>query len=245
MSLKINRQLKLYSFCFICSAGLCAQASLASSADVAFKFTPAYYFYGDGNRAIDLNLRATREDQVGWLGFYRDHLGFEQARIGFEQHEDFDYLRLVLSGQGATHGFLGASVNAEIGSKTYALVGLGRTNLQDYYNLNFDPNDAITLGLGTRAAENTELSVYRVQDNRLGTGQRVTHVLWRQHVSAKERLTVDFSHKSGRDSSGAPGGGNGLTMTYDIEPWFARAGFDADVNFSGHSMVEAALGRRF
>ncbi|MGC8696908.1 MAG: hypothetical protein ACP5Q0_00425, partial [Halothiobacillus sp.] len=182
---------------------------------------------------------------VGWLGFYRDHQGFEQARAGFEQHEDFDYLRLVLSGQAATHGFLGASINAEIGGKTYALVGLGRTNLQDYYNLNFDPNDAITFGLGTRAQGDTELSVYRVQDNRLGTGQRVTHVLWRQHFGANERLTVDFSHKSGTDSSGAAGGGNGLTLTFDIEPWFARAGYDADVNFSGHSMVEVALGRRF
>ncbi|HQT43795.1 MAG TPA: hypothetical protein PLD79_07320 [Halothiobacillus sp.] len=47
------------------------------------------------------------------------------------------------------------------------------------------------------------------------------------------------------DNTGELGRGNGLVLTYDIEPWFARVGYDTDVNFSGHSMMQAALGRRF
>ncbi|MHB1230719.1 MAG: hypothetical protein ACYCY3_10480 [Halothiobacillus sp.] len=98
-------------------------------------------------------------------------------------------MRLVFSEQAARHGFFGGSVSAEIGGeKTYGLLGLGRTNLKDYYNLNFDPNDALTFGLGTRAGRNTELSMCRVQDNRLGTGQRVTHIILRQHMSVDRRF---------------------------------------------------------
>jgi hypothetical protein len=46
----------------------------------------------------------------------------------------------------------------------------GRTNLKDYFNLNFDPNDAILIGAGTRAIQHTTLSAFQIRDDRLGTG---------------------------------------------------------------------------
>ena len=56
-------------------------------------------------------------------------------------------------------GFWGGSLSAQIGSpKLYAIVGLGRTNLRTYYNLNFDPNDAITLGYARRLPDRSMLT---------------------------------------------------------------------------------------
>ena len=217
----------------------------ANQPTLAFKFTPSYYRISDGNNAADLNLRANYGDHVGWIGFYRDRTGFQQARAGYEKHFDLDVVRLVLSAQAASRGFLGGSINAEIGGGTFAIVGFGRTNLRDYYNLNFDPNDAITFGIGTRALKDTELSLYRVQDDRLGTGQRVTHLIARRTFAGPHRIGVDYSYKSGQDSTGGYGRGSGLTLTYDFEPWFMRVGYDPDVNFSGRRMTLFAFGRRF
>lgn len=232
--------------------GLCAllcvisvSGASAGEAGIAFKLTPSYYRISDGNNAADLNLRAGYGNHVGWVGLYRDRSGYEDFRAGYEKHADLGAARLVLSAQVASGGFLGGSVNAEIGSDTFALLGFGRTNLRPYYNLNFDPNDAITLGIGTRAIADTELSLYQVQDDRLGTGQRVTHLIVRRHFTPTQRLTLDYSYKRGLDSTGQRGAGSGLVVTYDFEPWFARLGYDPDVNFSGARMTLFALGKRF
>ncbi|HAN56161.1 MAG TPA: hypothetical protein DCQ77_08245 [Betaproteobacteria bacterium] len=235
-------------FITVSCAWLGALWTLNVSADeqrVALKLTSSYYRISDGNNAADLNLRGDYGAQVGWIGFYRDREGFQQARAGYEKHADLGNVRLVLSAQVASRGFLGGSVNAEIGGDTFALLGFGRTNLHDYYNLNFDPNDAITFGIGTRAIAATELSLYRVQDDRLGTGQRVTHLVARRHFTAMQRLTLDYSYKSGQDSTGQRGVGSGLVLTYDFEPWFARVGYDPDVNFTGNRMTLFAVGKRF
>ena len=58
--------------------------------------------------------------------------------------------------------------------------------------LNYDPNDAITLGAGTRAIENTELALFQVRDDRLHTGQRVTHMVVRRSFEAEQRITLDL-----------------------------------------------------
>jgi hypothetical protein len=50
--------------------------------------------------------------------------------------------------QPASRGFGGIALTAQTGDKYFALVGFGRTNLKPYANLNFDPNDAITLAAG-------------------------------------------------------------------------------------------------
>jgi hypothetical protein len=186
--------------------------------ELTFKLTPSYYLISNGNDGTDLNLRAEYGGHYGWIGYYHDRLGFAQTRAGYEYHADFGYVRTVASAQAATHGFIGGSLNAEIGGDTYALVGWGRTNLQDYYNLNFDPNDAVTLGVGTRAIPETELSLYTTADDRLGTGQRVTHMIARKMLDKQQRLTLDITHKSGTSTEGNNVTGNGISLGYDLSP---------------------------
>ena len=48
----------------------------------------------------------------------------------------------------ASGGFVGGSVAPQLGTPFYAQVGIGRTNMRPYANLNFDPNDAIGVALG-------------------------------------------------------------------------------------------------
>lgn len=212
---------------------------------LTFKLTPSYYHISDGNDGTDLNLRAEYGDHYGWVGYYHDRQGFAQTRVGYEYHADFGYVRTVASAQTATHGFIGGSLNAEIGGDSYAIIGWGRTNLQDYYNLNFDPNDAITLGAGTRMIQDTELSLFTIKDDRLGTGQRVTHLIARRMLNKQQRLSLDVTHKSGTSTEGNQVVGNGIALTYDFEPWFVRVAYDPYVNFTESQMTLFALGKRF
>ena len=62
-----------------------------------------------------------------------------------------------------------------MGADTFAIAGFSRTNLRNSYNLFFDPSDSVTLGLGTRAIDKLDISLFQVRDDRLHTGQRVTH----------------------------------------------------------------------
>jgi hypothetical protein len=154
----------------------------------------------------------------------------------------------VPSLQVASHGFLGGSVNAEIGSERYfGLLGFGRTNLKPYYNLNFDPNDAITIGAGTRALPNTTLTLFQVRDDRLGTGQRVTHLTARNtRRVAGTRWTVDLFHRQGRETPESEKlRGTGLAVGYDFDEYFARVAIDPHVNFSPNHMLRLAIGLRF
>ena len=54
-------------------------------------------------------------------------------------------------------------------------MGAGRTNLRNYANLNFDPNDAWMLSGGYRWADNYSLALQVVPDNRLNPDQQNTH----------------------------------------------------------------------
>ena len=227
-----------------------AQAQEAGPDDgkISFKFTPTYLSSSDGNNALDLNLRGVIGAHTAWLGHYRDKEGFSQARGGYENRQTFGpfgLARTVLSLQLASGGFAGGSVTAELGGETYAIAGWGRTNLRNYYNLNFDPNDAITLGVGTRAIAHTELSIYQIRDDRLGTGQRISHAVARYKATESERWTVDMTRKSGMTDTGARVAGYGLSVTYDFGNYFARLARDPYANFTDASQTRVSLGLRF
>jgi hypothetical protein len=193
-----------------------------------------------------VNLRGSHDEHTWWVGYYRRAEEFQQLRLGYENSVALPFGRVVPSLQYATRGFLGASVTAEIGERHFALLGAGRTNLKDYYNLNFDPNDMIMIGAGTRALPNTTLSAYQIIDDRLGTGQRVTHLVARFNPDEKTRWTLDVFHKAGHSSEdGERVSGTGLALTYDFGPYFARLASDPHVNFTRDHMVRAALGLRF
>jgi hypothetical protein len=215
------------------------------AAATSFKFTPTYYRTTNARSAYDLNLRANRVAQTGWIGYYRRGDEFQQLRLGYEHALELAAVRLVPSVQYASRGFLGASATAEIGERHFALVGLSRTNLKDYFNLNFDPNDSLLLGAGTRAFARSVLTVYQIKDDRLGTGQHVTHFVLRTSPAASTRWTIDVFTKAGRTADGEWVRGTGATLTYDFGRYFARIAHDPHVNFTPERMLRAAFGWRF
>lgn len=221
-------------------------AEVAAEEGWAFKLTPSYYSTTHESEATDVNLRANNGPHALWLGYYRRGNEFEQTRTGYEYTAQFSSLQLVPSLQLATHGFAGGSLNARIGDAVYALLGFGRTNTRDYYNLNFDPNDSIVYGLGTRLLPKSDLSLFAVKDNRLHTGQVVTHLVWRLSPGDRQRWTVDLSSKRGRASpDDEVVSGRALSVTYDYHDIFVRLARDEKVNFTNEDQMRVSLGLRF
>ena len=211
-----------------------------------FKFTPSVYSNRSAPAATDLNLRGNEGPHALWIGQYRQSGFGEQMRTGYEYTASPQWGQLVYSLQAAERGFVGGSLTAQIGHEAYAIAGWGRTNLRSYYNLNFDPNDAVTLGAGGWWGRQHQISLYRTQDDRLHTGQRVTHLVWRYHPDDTHRLTVDLSDKRGRaDAEGAWLKGESLSLTWDWNQHFLRAAVDRKVNFTDDTQKRLSLGWRF
>jgi hypothetical protein len=229
--------------------GTAQQQGETKSADeqaIAYKLTPTFYRTTNQPDAYDLNLRANYGAHTAWVGYYQRAGEFRQLRFGYEHSIELPFGRVVPSLQYATRGFIGGSLNAEIGERYFGLLGFGRTNLKDYFNLNFDPNDAVLFGAGTRALPKTTLSVFQIRDDRLGTGQRVTHLVARIKPDARTRWTFDAFHKEGRSpDDGEWVRGTGVTVTYDFDRYFVRIASDPHVNFTHDHMVRIAVGTRF
>ena len=214
--------------------------------DWTFKFTPSAYSGRQQTTASDVNLRGNHGQHTVWLGHYTRPGEFQQTRSGYEFNARTSFVQWTPSFQVASHGFWGGSLNAAIGETVYGLLGLGRTNLKDYYNLNFDPNDAVTYGLGWHAQDNNQWSLFTIHDNRLHTGQVVTHGVWRHATDAHHRWTVDLSRKQGRATPDSPMvQGRSWALTYDHEALFFKLAQDQKVNFSGLDQWRAAMGWRF
>jgi hypothetical protein len=212
----------------------------------SFKLTPSYYVTTHEKDATDTNLRVNQGPHALWLGYYRRGSEFEQTRSGYEYTAHLPFGQLVPSLQLASGGFAGGSLNAQIGDSVYALLGFGRTNVRDYYNLNFDPNDSVVYGLGTNLLAKSNLSLFTVKDNRLHTDQVITHAVWRLSPDEHHRWTVDLSSKHGRASANDdPVSGNALSVTYDDRDVFFRLARDRKVNFSAEDQTRVSLGLRF
>jgi len=210
-----------------------------------FKFTASSYQSSVDNDATDFNLRLSHGEHTGWIGRYADDRGFTQERLGYDNKQDFGLVRLVSTLEFGSRGYAGVAALTELGGETFAIAGLSRTNLRPFYNLGFDPGDAVTIGAGTRAWAGTELSLFQVRDNRLDTRQQATHLLWRYKPAQSQRLTVDAVRKSGIDDDGARVRGYALTVTYDYGSYFARIGRDQYANFSASHLTRFSVGMRF
>lgn len=213
-----------------------------------FKLTPTYYFTTNEPGAGDVNLRGQLGPHTAWVGYYQQTNVFRQARAGYEYAHDLPFGRVVLGVQAASQGFLGGAIGAEVGKgAVFGLLGWGRTNLKPYFNLNFDPNDAILFGGGWRASEDTQVVLYQVRDDRLDTGQRVTHLVLRTRRTPRTRWIVDVFHRSGLTSAedGVQISSTGAAVAYDRDRWFARIAWDPNVNFTLNDMVRVAVGVRF
>ena len=178
-----------------CLSSCIAAPAWCGDDDLAIKFTPSWYQSADGNHAWDLNLRANRGPHSLWAGQYVAREGQRQFRSGYEYTQYFPDGHVVWSVQAASGGFAGGSATLQVGNPFYLIAGLGRTNLHNYYNLNFDPNDAITLGAGTGILPHVDLALYQVRDDRLGTGQRITHLYGHLNLSDSDRLSLDATYK--------------------------------------------------
>ena len=233
----------------VCALGAsCTPAASAAAADddkADLKLTLGHYASSDGNTGLDANLRATRGAHVAWIGFYREQAGYRQARTGYEFHVSGDVLRPVLSLQAASGGAWVGSVSTEIGGATYLLAGWGRTNVRNYVNLNYDPNDAITLGLGTRAFAGTELSLFSVHDDRLHTGQQVTHVVLRRRFEDAQRFSLDVFEKRGLTSDDEQIRSVSVSVGYDRGPLFVRFTHDPHAGFATPTQNRFSFGYRF
>lgn len=221
-----------------------AAAAQTPPAGIEYKFTPTHLHSSDGNHALDLNLRAGSGPHIGWVGIYRDRQGYQQARLGYEYRMEIDGARIAWSLQYAQRGFVGASVTAEVGGETFAIVGADRNNLRDYYNLNFDPGNATVLGIGTRAVDKTDLSLFQVRDYRLHNQQQITHAVARWRPAPGQRLTIDISYKSGQGATGRIRG-TGLAVGYDYGDYFVKVVRDPYANFSAARQTRVAAGLRF
>lgn len=230
---------------------LCAAlpATVQAQDERPWKLTVANYRYsGPGISAYsgqDVNLRWRGDDTNAWVGVYHDREFGSQARTGVDTSIDLaEGVSLQPSLQAATRGFFGGSINLTVGQEWYGLVGWGRTNLKPYFNLNFDPNDAITLGAGWRGKGGRNVMVYVVADDRLHTQQRDAHLFMRWPMSSDLRLTLDLTRKTGQGDDGTVRAW-GLTATLDWPTWFLRVGRDPNENYSAQDAIRLAAGVRF
>jgi hypothetical protein len=212
----------------------------------ANKLTFSFYEFSSSKRGLDVNLRHSFQSSTAWIAAYHQSDGFDQGRLGYEYDYHSDWLTFVPSVQAATHGFVGATLYGEVGrGGFFGIAGTGRTNLQPYWNLGFDPNDYIQLGGGYRDHAGNTISVYAIHDNRLDTGQTNTHVFFRRHLTDDWRLTVDLVRESGSGDEGLVVRGWALTGDIDWRRLFVRVAADPHVNYTADRQVRIATGLRF
>ncbi len=213
---------------------------------IEYKLTIGAYRTSADVDSIDVNLRARGGPHTGWIGYYHDSGDIREPRAGYEYAFESELLRPTLSLQLASGGFRGWALSSEIGPRSlYGIAGFGRTNLREYVNLNFDPNDAFAYGFGTRPSDRLSFALFRIQDDRLDTGQKVTHAVCRALLPADVRLVVDLFHKRGGTDTGRHIVANGISVTVEYGHWFVRLASDPYVNFTEDRMTRVSVGARF
>jgi len=217
---------------------------------VAWKLSLGRYQDSVDGYASDVNLRGSTGDLSFWLAQYRDASNYTQTRTGVEKQSPLPLGRLISSLQSASGGFVGGSVtwdSRQSDDQWFApMVGWGRTNAVTYYNLNFDPNDSVLVG-GTFAAPYDGLvTVYRIQDDRFETGQKVTHAAYRFNAGAQTRWTVDVFRREGRSDTDAPMySATGVSVAWDYQRYQLKFMHDPKANFTEANVKRLTLGLRF
>jgi hypothetical protein len=219
-------------------------SAFAQDADYRGKLTIGSY-HASGDSSLDVNARYFLGDWTGWVGYYTSTDGTRQGRLGIEYDWRWRRLYLVPSVQTASEGFFGGTIYAEIGKPVYLVAGASRTNLKPYVNLTFDPNESWQLGAGTHVGKADTLAIFTIWDNRLDTGQQVTHLVVRHHFVRAERLTIDVSYKSGHDNENNYVRAGATSAEYDWGRWFAKAAVDGHANFGDATMFRFGGGLRF
>lgn len=201
--------------------------------------------------STDVNLRGSTKDTRFWLGYYQEPTDFKQTRLGAEQATSLaSYGKLIYSLQVASGGFVGGSLTWD-GKQDQVdglspLLGWGRTNTKPYVNLNFDPNDSVLWGGTYSQRQIGQISLFQIFDDRLKTGQRVTHLVWRGSLPNSVGLVVDAFHRSGASEAGeVKVSGNGLAATVEVRDYFVRFAYDQKANYSQANITRLAVGFRY
>ena len=229
----------------LCGAAVMLGTAGAAEANSEFpwKLTVGEYSYAN-YAGTDLNLRWRVEDTSAWVGAYTDQAFGTQVRTGADTSWNIgSYLQIQPSIQAASMGFLGGSLNVQAGASWYALAGFGRTDARPYFNLNFDPNDALTFGAGHHAESGVNYLAFVVADDRFHTGQRDWHANV-QIPFGDSHATLDLLRKSGLSDAG-PITGWGFSANWDWPKWFLRLAYDPHQNFSAQDAWRLASGLRF
>jgi len=217
----------------------------AAAAGFSNKLTIAYYDFSSGVSGYDINIRHTFKSTTAWIGGYHETDGFDQARVGYEYDYRGAWLTLIPSLLAASHGFVGFSVYAEAGHHLFAIGGFGRTDLEPYWNLGFDPNDYAQAGGGYRDAAGNTISIYAIHDIRLDTGQTNTHIFVRRYLPDTWRLTVDTVNEHGMGDGGITVDSWAVSVDVDWRRWFVRVARDPHVNYTADHQLRVAAGLRF
>ncbi len=230
-------------------AALAADDAADGKQSVAYKFTTGLYQLSGGGLpagpGLDVNLRATAGFGNAWVGWFRSPVqAVTQTRAGWDDTVKLGTVRFIPSLQVASGGFWGGSAALETGMTWFAGVGVGRTNLRNYVNLNFDPNDAWMLSGGYRWSESRSLALQVVRDNRLNPDQQHVHLVYRTALRDEQRLTLDLLSKKGL-VAGAPIQRLGFSVAYDWPRFFVRVAWDPQVNFTTQDMLRLSVGTRF
>jgi hypothetical protein len=217
--------------------------------DPSYKFTTGVYVLSDGglsnSHGLDINVRQTSQLGNIWGAWYRSpEQQVSQPRMGWDKSFEASHWRIMPSVQTASGGFWGGSLSVETGDTLFAGLGLGRTNLHPYVNLNFDPNDAWMASVGYRWSSLQSLSVQVVRDNRQNPDQQHLHLLYRTPMPDGHRLTLDVLFKSGLVEDRMVQR-TGMSLTYDFAQFFTRIAYDPAANFTPQNMWRLSIGRRY
>jgi hypothetical protein len=229
----------------LCMAAAVTRPDCAHAAEggVPWKLTLGEYLYSDYLGA-DLNVRWRENGSSAWAGLYSDRVFGTQARTGADTTINLGkYFQLQPSIQAASMGFVGGSFNIQAGDAWYGIAGVGRTDARPYFNLNFDPNDALTLGAGHHTNTGVSYYVILIEDDRFHTGQRDWHIN-AQIPRGASHATLDLLHKTGLSDAGRISGWGG-SANYDWPKWFLRLAYDPSQNFSAQNVWRFAGGIRF
>ncbi len=212
--------------------------------NASYKLTTGYYSFSSQSPGWDVNLRSSSEIGNVWLGYFaQSSQQISEWRVGWDRSFGKEF-RITPSIQSASGGFWGGSIQAEVGDPWFGSLGLGRTNLRPYFNLNFDPNDSYMLSVGKHLSGKDIFSLQYIRDNRANPDQRHLHLVYRRQVNQQDRLSMDLLYKTGL-VSGETIRRWGLSVTYDWPAWFVRVAWDPNVNFSTENSLRLSTGIRF
>lgn len=228
----------------VLATSLIATTVAAQGADYHGKATVAVYVAA-GEPSLDVNVRYGAGGWTGWVGYFGASDSDHQGRAGLEYDLHRRAVYFVPSVQIASYGFVGGSAYGEIGSTVYLIGGVSRTNLHPYANLTFDPNESWQLGAGWHIGQQDSLAGYTIWDNRLHTGQQITHFVLKHYLPGARRFTFDTSYKSGHGDDDVYVRGVAESVEYDWRRWFIKGAVDEHANYGPATMVRAGGGLRF